>query len=544
MTAFKKNRVSESLLKAPKAEGEQDKKKKKQAATTLQFGAGTRKLFDYFLLILGEQDSPLSFEEFAKKLNYLFNKEFEGVLDEILELRNEVGRRPKCAKGTRDMLPSQMAIRERAFNIIKSVFKKHGAVEIDTPVFELKETLMGKYGEESKLIYDLEDQGGELLSLRYDLTVPFARYVALHNFPSIKRFHIAKVYRRDNPQMNKGRFREFYQCDFDIAGTYGLMIPDAEVLKVLIEILTNLNIGNFVVKLNHRKFLDAMVDLSGCEKRKFKAICSSVDKLDKEPWEKVREELINMKGLTTEMTDKLEKFVKLVGKPRELLQKLKDEAIFQGHKEGEETIKEMDTLFTYLEAYNCLDKISFDFSLARGLDYYTGLIYEAVLTDTDRVGSIAGGGRYDGLVGMFSSKPVPSVGVSIGIERVFAILEEKCKEDYTVRPTETQIFIAQLGKNLIEERMKILNELWAQGIKAETLYQENPKSQRQLEFTLESGIPLILWLGETEVEQGVVKIKSLNKHEEYILTREELRKGDRVREIIADGNQVLLPQAL
>jgi histidyl-tRNA synthetase len=410
---------------------------------------------------LGEQDSDLSFEDFSKKLNYLFNKEFEGVLDEILELRNEVGRRPKCAKGTRDMLPAQMAIRERAFNIIKSVFKKHGAVEIDTPVFELKETLMGKYGEESKLIYDLEDQGGELLSLRYDLTVPFARYVALHNFPSIKRFHIAKVYRRDNPQMNKGRFREFYQCDFDIAGTYGLMIPDAEVLKVLIEILTNLKIGEFVVKLNHRKFLDAMVDLSGCEKRKFKAICSSVDKLDKEPWEKVREELINMKGLTTEMTDKLEKFVKLVGKPRELLQKLKDEAIFKGHKEGEETIKEMDTLFSYLEAYNCLDKISFDFSLARGLDYYTGLIYEAVLTDTDRVGSIAGGGRYDGLVGMFSNKPVPSVGVSIGIERVFAILEEKCKDDYTVRPTETQIFIAQLGKNLIEERMKILNELWA-----------------------------------------------------------------------------------
>ena len=217
------------------------------------------------------------------------------------------------------MRPRQMAIRDKAFGIIKSVFKKHGAVEIDTPVFELKETLMGKYGEESKLIYDLEDQGGELLSLRYDLTVPFARYVALNNIPSIKRFHIAKVYRRDNPQMNKGRFREFYQCDFDIAGPYGLMLPDAEVLKVLIEILKNLNIGNFVVKINHRKFLDAMVEISGCEKRKFKAICSSVDKLDKEPWEKVREELITMKGLTTEMTDNLEKFVKLIGKPRELL---------------------------------------------------------------------------------------------------------------------------------------------------------------------------------------------------------------------------------
>lgn len=150
------------------------------------------------------------------------------------------------------MTPLQMAIRERAFSIIKSVFKKHGAVEIDTPVFELKETLMGKYGEDSKLIYDLEDQGGELLSLRYDLTVPFARYVALNNYQLIKRFHIAKVYRRDNPQMNKGRFREFYQCDFDIAGVYGLMIPDAEVLKVLVEILTQLQIGEFVVKINHR----------------------------------------------------------------------------------------------------------------------------------------------------------------------------------------------------------------------------------------------------------------------------------------------------
>ena len=131
------------------------------------------------------------------------------------------------------MTPLQMAIREKAFSIIKGVFQRHGAKEIDTPVFELKETLTGKYGEESKLIYDLQDQGGELLALRYDLTVPFARYVALNNESSIKRFHIAKVYRRDQPQMNKGRFREFYQCDFDIAGAYSLMIPDAEVLSVV-----------------------------------------------------------------------------------------------------------------------------------------------------------------------------------------------------------------------------------------------------------------------------------------------------------------------
>jgi histidyl-tRNA synthetase len=307
------------------------------------------------------------------------------------------------------------------------------------------------------------------------------------------------------------------------------MIPDAEVMKVLIEILTKLDIGGFVVKLNHRKFLDAMVDISGCEKRKFKAICSSIDKLDKEPWEKVKDELITMKGLTEEMTTKLHKFVQYIGKPLELLERLKAEEVFKGHKEGEETIKEMDTLFSYLKAFNCLDRISFDFSLARGLDYYTGLIYEAVLTDTNRVGSIAGGGRYDTLVGMFSNKPVPSVGVSVGIERIFSILEEKCKEDFSIRPTETQILIAQLGKNLIEERMKIMNDLWALGIKCETLYQENPKPNRQMEMALESGIPLVLFIGESEVAEGKVKIKSLNKHEEYILTREELAEGSRLR---------------
>jgi histidyl-tRNA synthetase len=203
------------------------------------------------------------------------------------------------------------------------------------------------------------------------------------------------------------------------------MLPDAEVLAVVCEILTSLEIGNFKLKLNHRKFLDAMIELAGCEKRKFKSICSSIDKLDKEPWEKVRIELIHQKGLTEDMCDKLHKFVQLQGKPWELLKKLKEEQVFGAHKAQTETIEEMELLFTYCDAMGCLDNILFDFSLARGLDYYTGLIYEAVLTDTDRVGSIAGGGRYDGLVGMFSGKDIPAIGVSIGIERVFSILEEK-----------------------------------------------------------------------------------------------------------------------
>jgi len=203
------------------------------------------------------------------------------------------------------------------------------------------------------------------------------------------------------------------------------MLPDAEVIAVLAEILTSLDIGNFQIKVNNRKFLDAIVELAGCEKRKFKAICSSIDKLDKETWEKVREELITTKGLTPEMTDKLGEFVKFQGKPFELLKVLKKAECFKGSASVQEVLTEMELLFNYIDALGQIENVYFDFSLARGLDYYTGVIYEAILTGTDKVGSIAGGGRYDGLVGMFSNKSIPAVGVSIGIERIFSILEER-----------------------------------------------------------------------------------------------------------------------
>ena len=198
----------------------------------------------------------------------------------------------------------------------------------------------------------------------------------------------------------------------------------------------------------------------------------------------------------------------------------------------------MELLFTYLEAFGCLDCILFDFSLARGLDYYTGLIYEAVLTDENKVGSIAGGGRYDGLVGMFSGKDIPAVGVSIGIERVFAILEEKANNK-NVRATKTEIFVAQIGKSLTPERMKILGELWNAGIKAETLYSDNPKVPKQIEYALNTGIPLILWIGEDEIAKGVIKIKSLSYHEEVFVDRKNMI--EEVKKLIVK-NPVLLTE--
>ena len=428
----------------------------------------------------------------------------------------------KVVKGARDFLPFQMAIRDKAFKIITDVFKKHGAVEIDTPVFELKETLMGKYGEDSKLIYDLNDQGGELLSLRYDLTVPFARFMAVNNLPSIKRFHIGKVYRRDNPQMSRGRYREFYQCDFDIAGTnYGKMIPEADVLKVVVEILTQLPVGGFNIKLNHRLLLDAIVNLSGIKDDLYKAVCSSVDKLDKEEWTTVKKELIE-KGITEEQSEKLWSFVQLKDKPKALLEKLNTNNELLSNKKGKTALEELAILFDYLEILDIDKYCTFDLSLARGLDYYTGLIYETVLTDTDKVGSISGGGRYDDLVGMFSGKQIPAVGVSIGIERIFNILEEKYKNSTDIRSVETEVFVAVIGKNLTKERFKVLKELWDNDIKAEILYNENPRMDKQMDYTVNNKIPFMVFIGENELKENKLKIKCMANGTEMMIERGKL----------------------
>ena len=462
------------------------------------------------------------------------------ALTSVLEA-NAAQRKPKIAKGARDFAPDQMAIRELAFNKIVSVFKRHGAVAIDTPVFELRETLTGKYGEDSKLIYDLADQGGELLSLRYDLTVPFARYVALNGIMNIKRYHIAKVYRRDQPQMNRGRFREFFQCDFDIAGSYSAMVPDAEVLKVLVEILGDLELGEYEIKLNHRRLLDAMLDIAGVPPQKFRPICSAIDKLDKEPWEAVREEMTEEKGLPGHVADKIGEFVVLRGKPRELLAVLRDaHHPLAQHSDSAAALEELGILFDFLDDMNALDTIVFDLSLARGLDYYTGVIYEAVLKGGN-MGSIAAGGRYDKLVGMFSGKEVPAVGVSIGIERVFAIMEAQMRAaaaaaNGTIRETETQVLVASIGNGMQRKRMALTSKLWEAGIKAEFGFKPNPKMGDQLGYALKQGIPFMALFGDDELARGVVKLKDLdaNTEEEVgeeelarVLTERAVAKGDR-----------------
>nr|POF25540.1 histidine--trna ligase, cytoplasmic [Quercus suber] len=441
------------------------------------------------------------------------DREFDSLLKKLKEIveTNESRRLPKLPKGTRDFAKEQMTIRKRAFSIIEDVFERHGATALDTPAFELRETLMGKYGEDSKLVYDLADQGGELCSLRYDLTVPFARYVAMNGLTSFKRYQIAKVYRRDNP--SKGRYREFYQCDLDIAGQYEKMGPDFEIVKILTELLDELQIGDYEIKLNHRKLLDGMLDMCGVPPEKFRTICSSIDKLDKQTFEQIKKEMVEEKGLSVETADEIGTFVKERGQPLELLSKLKQQGSkFLGHNGSADALNDLEILFKALEVSKCIDKVVFDLSLARGLDYYTGVIFEAVFKGGTQVGSIAAGGRYDNLIGMFGAKQVPAVGVSLGIERVFAIMEQLQKDQSQApRATKTEVLVSILGDDLTQAA-ELVSELWNAKVKAE--YFVNKRVMKHIDRARESRIPWMVIVGEREMNEGIVILKDIEAAKE------------------------------
>lgn len=450
----------------------------------------------------------------------------------------------KTPKGTKDWADSDMVIREAIFSTLSGLFKKHGGVTIDTPVFELREILAGKYGEDSKLIYNLEDQGGELCSLRYDLTVPFARYVAMNNIQSIKRYHIAKVYRRDQPAMTKGRMREFYQCDFDVAGTFESMVPDSECLSILVEGLTSLGIKDFKIKLNHRKILDGIFQIAGVKDEDVRKISSAVDKLDKSPWEAVEKEMTEEKGQSEETADKIGEYVKLNGSLKEIHAVLSADANITSNEKAKQGLDDIATLMKYTEAFDIDSFISFDLSLARGLDYYTGLIYEVVTSasappenaselkkkaksaeDASEfvgVGSIAAGGRYDNLVNMFSeasgkkSTQIPCVGISFGVERIFSLIKQRINSSTTIKPTATQVFVMAFGggkdwTGYLPERMKVTKQLWDAGIEAEYVYKAKANPRKQFDAAEKAGCHIAVILGKEEYLEGKLRVKRLGQ---------------------------------
>ncbi|EFX06651.1 histidyl-tRNA mitochondrial precursor [Grosmannia clavigera kw1407] len=443
----------------------------------------------------------------------------------------------KVPKGTRDWTGADSIIRDSIFQTVTDVFRRHGAVALDTPVFELKEVLAGKYGEDSRLIYDLADQGGELCALRYDLTVPFARWLAMNKVQQFRRYHIAKVYRRDQPAVARGRMREFYQCDFDIAGQYDRMIPDAEILRVVHEVFAALQ-QDIVVKLNHRQILDGIFAVSGVPDDKIRTISSAVDKLDKLPWAEVRKEMVEEKGLAEVVADQIGDYVKHSGDIATVVALLRADARLAADPNIQQGVADMELLATYLDAFGVpSSQISFDLSLCRGLDYYTGLIFEVIVRPTaeeaeeasaqDRkkskskskaaeepqVGSIAAGGRYDNLVGMYGKTQIPCVGISFGVDRIFTILKARReKEAGRQRVRETDVYVMAFGAGagftgLLTERMRIARRLWDAGIKAEFVAKTKPRLPQQ--FKAAEDVPLGVILGEDELAQGQVRLKML-----------------------------------
>uniref|UniRef100_A0A2K6G1R2 histidine--tRNA ligase n=1 Tax=Propithecus coquereli TaxID=379532 RepID=A0A2K6G1R2_PROCO len=287
--------------------------------------------------------------------------------------------------------------------------------------------------------------------------------------------------------------------DFDIAGQFDPMIPDAECLKIMCEILSGLQLGDFLIKMS---------------------------------WKDVRHEMVTTKGLAPEVADHIGDYVQCHGGVTLVEQMFQDPRLSQ-NKQALEGLEDLKLLFEYLTLFGISEKISFDLSLARGLDYYTGVIYEAILLQSPAqageeplsMGSVAAGGRYDGLVGMFDPKGhnVPCVGLSIGVERIFSIVEQRMKTSgESVRTTETQVFVATPQKNFLQERLKLIAELWDAGIKAEMLYKNNPKLLTQLHYCENTGIPLVVIIGEQELKEGVIKLRSVASREEVAIKRENL----------------------
>jgi histidyl-tRNA synthetase len=491
------------------------------------------------------------------------------------EKKNKNKETLKNPKGTRDWYGDDVVLLRAIRRQIEAVFEKYRAQELDTPVFELQEVLKGKYGEDSKLIYDLQDQGGELLSLRYDMTVPFARWLAMNpDIETSKRYAIGKVYRRDQPAISKGRMREFWQCDIDFAGETAPMFNDSEIISCVVKIFEALEwTGRYTIKLNDRRILDGLFEVCGVPEEKLRTISSAVDKLDKAPWQEVKKEMVEQKGLDEAVADKIQTYVTRKG-GKDLLEELKKDEALMGNAKAKQGIEEMELLMRYLQRWKALDKVSFDLSLARGLDYYTGVIYEVVTEgsagatkpapakesappmppsastdststptkpageanglprrekkkaseDEDRsddpsvgVGSVAAGGRYDNLVERFRpGANLPCVGVSFGIDRIIAITKARLAKGERfsyIKPNRTDAYIMAFGgsgfSGMFEERIDVLAALRDAGLRAETFSKQKAKLQKQFQLADRAAAPVAVILGEDEQARGEVKVKQM-----------------------------------
>lgn len=448
--------------------------------------------------------------------------------------------KPSLAKGTRDFSPEEMERRNYIFTSIKTVFKKYGYQEIQTPSFENLNTLTGKYGEEGdKLIFKILNSGDftskisaekyassspknliPLLSekaLRYDLTVPFARYVVMHqndiNLP-FKRFQIQPVWRADRPQ--RGRYREFYQCDADVVGSDSL-INEAEFVLIYQEALSSFGLKDFSIKINNRKILAGFAELIG-KPHLLIDLTVAIDKLDKIGLDGVIHEL-NGKGFTTQDITILRPIINLTGTNQTKINTLKQ--VLANSEIGIRGIEELETVISYVRKLdaNVDPFIEVDITLARGLNYYTGTIFE-VKTNEVAIGSIGGGGRYDDLTGMFGLKDLKGVGISFGADRIYdVLLELNLFPENTSKSTD--VLITNFDINAEDFALGILHSLRKNGFSAE-FYPTITKLKKQLTYADNKRIPYVALLGEEELTSSLITLKNMRTGEQQKLTKQDL----------------------
>lgn len=448
--------------------------------------------------------------------------------------------KPSIPQGNRDFNAEILHRRSYIIDTIKGVFELYGFEPLETPAMENLETLMGKYGDEGdKLIFKVLNNGLDhpskqenarekfenILSgknekyiteraLRYDLTIPFARHIAMNHGKltlPYKRYQIQPVWRADRPQ--KGRYREFYQCDADVAGTYSL-ISDVEFCQIYSTVFSKLNL-DVRIKINNRKILFALTEICGVPEQ-MNLITGAIDKLEKIGLEKVKEELEN-NGLTEKQISLIENYINIVGNNQEKLEKL--EPILSGSESGREGIKELKFMLEYNEQSSGNQSVIIDFTLARGLNYYTGTIYEVTAIGV-QMGSIGGGGRYDDLAGLFGVAGVPGVGISFGLDRIYDVLEELTLFPESISHSTEAIFF-NLGENESKFAFSVMQKCRKENISCE-MYYENAKMNKQFKYASSKNIKYAIIIGSKEMEENRCEVKNLAKGEQISIDIDQL----------------------
>jgi histidyl-tRNA synthetase len=424
---------------------------------------------------------------------------------------------PKILKGFRDFLPNEQIARQKMIETIKASYETFGFEPLETPALEYADVLTGKYGDEGdKLMYRFKDNGDRDVALRYDLTIPLARVVAMNGElkKPFKRYQVSPVWRAENTQ--KGRFREFYQCDADIVGSNS-PLADAEVLALAATTLQKLGVKDFVVRINSREIISTFYDSVGLSESEKVSAIRAVDKIDKIGKDGVDEEL-KKAGIKSDVAEQVVAFAEVS------IDGVENEADLEKVAEAFPAVKDALMKLTGIieSASELVDaKFVVDFSIARGLDYYTGIIFEVNLTDAPAYGSVLSGGRYDGLVGMFSNKPVPAVGASIGLDRLYAALQEL--KLVTEVKTTAKVLIVNFDESLTGEYLGLTSDLRAAGINT-ILYFDAVDMKKQLAYANEKGIKYVLMYGQNEAKEGKIIVKDMEKGTQEVVAFGEVVK--------------------